>query len=180
MISFGIAPLIFGPVSMDGPQAVVTFGCIIVIAGIGCVLSHDIDNILHHPGRRRAVHDARHRHRPRPSFETMSSAKDTYGRDGDYVSPRRPDRRSRLAPPRRLALHHAILAALGVTLLIGVRFGSTRTRGRLSRRLSFLALVKDYGSVFSSGRALHGRRRRIVRRCRAYATGYRCSLRSSE
>ena len=64
MISFGIAPLIFGPVSDGwGRKPVVTFGCIIfVIAGIGCVLASSLpifDNIPHHPGRRRGSHDAR-------------------------------------------------------------------------------------------------------------------------
>src|SRR3981081_3210540 len=48
MISFGIAPLIFGPVSDGwGRKPVVTFGCLIfVIAGIGCVLSFSMPIFL--------------------------------------------------------------------------------------------------------------------------------------
>src|SRR4030088_2335518 len=152
MISFGIAPLIFGPVSdRCGRKPVVTYGCIVfVLAGIGCVLASSLAILITYriiqgvgaAAMTLAIVIAR------DSFDdSVVREKISYIVMAIYVSPI-------VAPIAGAALLdlggwrciYAVLAALGVTLLIGVWFCFNEgPRRRSADRLSFLALVKDYG-----------------------------------
>jgi MFS transporter, DHA1 family, multidrug resistance protein len=156
MISFGIAPLIFGPVSDGwGRKPVVTFGCIIfVIAGIGCVLASSLPILITYriiqgvgaAAMTLAIVIAR------DSFDdNVVREKISYIVIAIYVSPiAAPIAGAALLRLGGWRCIYAILAALGVTLLIGVRFGFDEDPRRGSAdRLSFLALVKDYGRVLS-------------------------------
>jgi len=156
MISFGIAPLIFGPVSdRYGRKPVVTFGCIIfVLASVGCVLAPSLALLITYrilqgigaAAMTLAIVIARDSFDDRVVREKIS-----YIVMAIYVSPIA----APIAGAALLALGgwrciYAVLAALGVTLLIGVWLGfDEEPRRGAADRLSVLALVRDYGRVLS-------------------------------
>ena len=156
MISFGIAPLIFGPVSdRYGRKPVVTFGCIIfVLASVGCALAPSLALLITYrilqgigaAAMTLAIVIAR------DSFDdSVVREKISYIVMAIYVSPIA----APIAGAALLALGgwrciYAVLAALGVTLLIGVCLGFDEDPRRgTADRLSVLALVRDYGRVLS-------------------------------
>jgi DHA1 family bicyclomycin/chloramphenicol resistance-like MFS transporter len=156
MISFGIAPLILGPVSdRHGRKAVVTFGCtIFILAGVGSALASSLALLITYrmiqgigaAAMTLALVIAR------DSFvETVVRKKISYIVMAIYISPI-------AAPIVGAALLgfggwrsiYAALVALGVALLIGVRFGlDDDPRRNPVGRLNLLAVVGDYGRLLS-------------------------------
>jgi MFS transporter, DHA1 family, multidrug resistance protein len=156
MISFGIAPLLFGPFSdRYGRKPMVTLGCIIfVIAGIGCALAPSLPVLLTcrvmqgigAASMTLAIVIARDCFDPavvrqKISFIVMAI----------FASPI-------VAPTAGAALLglggwrciYAALAALGIILLIGVWFGlDDGPRDNAARRFNLLDILKDYGRVLS-------------------------------
>jgi DHA1 family bicyclomycin/chloramphenicol resistance-like MFS transporter len=156
MISFGIAPLIFGPVSdRYGRKPVVTFGCtIFILAGIGCVLASSLAMLITYriiqgvgaAAMTLAIVIAR------DSFDdSVVREKISYIVMAIYVSPiAAPIAGAALLGLGGWRCIYAVLVALGVTLLIGVWFGLDEgPRRGPAGRLSILALVGDYGRVLS-------------------------------
>jgi MFS transporter, DHA1 family, multidrug resistance protein len=156
MISFGITPLIFGPLSdRCGRKPIVTFGCIIfVLAGIGCVVAPSLALLITYrilqgigaAAMTLAIVIARESFDERAVREKIS-----YIVMAIYVSPI-------AAPIAGAALLgfggwrsiYGVLAALGVALLIGVSFGfDEKPRHASGEGLSFMALARDYGRVLS-------------------------------
>jgi MFS transporter, DHA1 family, multidrug resistance protein len=156
MISFGIAPLIFGPVSdRCGRKPVVTYGCIIfVLAGIGCVLASSLAILITYrviqgvgaAAMTLAIVIARDQFDERVVREKIS-----YIVMAIYVSPiAAPIAGAALLGLGGWRCIYAVLAALGVALLIGVCLGFNEGPRRGSAdRLGFPALVRDYGRVLS-------------------------------
>lgn len=156
MISFGLAPLVFGPLSdRYGRKPVVTLGTIIfVIASVGCMLAPSLPVLI--AGRvvqgigaaamTLAIAIARDTFDDTVVRQKLSSIVMAI-----YVSP--------IAAPMAGAVLlglagwraiYASLAALGILLLIGQRFGPDYgLKPRSATRLSFLALVGDYRCVLS-------------------------------
>jgi DHA1 family bicyclomycin/chloramphenicol resistance-like MFS transporter len=156
MISFGIAPLIFGPLSdRYGRRPVVTFGCIVFIfAGIGCVVAPSLPLLITYrivqgigaAAMTLALVIARE------SFdERVVREKISYIVMAIFVSPIA----APIAGAALLGLGgwrsiYGVLAALGVVLLIGVRFGlGEDARPGTGERMGLTALVRDYGRVLS-------------------------------
>lgn len=156
MISFGLAPLIFGPLSdRYGRKPIVTFGCIIfILAGIGCVVAQSLALLITYriiqgvgaAAMTLAIVIARE------SFdEHIVREKVSYIVMAIFVSPIA----APIAGAALLGLGgwrsiYAVLAGLGVALLIGVRFGlGDDARCGAGERLGFTALVRDYGRVLS-------------------------------
>jgi MFS transporter, DHA1 family, multidrug resistance protein len=154
MISFGLTPLLFGPLSdRYGHKPVVTLGTVIfIIASVGCALAPSLPMLI---GCRivQGIGAA-------AMTLAIAIARDTFDDAvvrrklsnlvmAIYVSP--------IAAPMvggaLLALAdwraiYASLAALGIVLLIGLLFGPDYgLRPRPTTRLSFLALVGDYRCV---------------------------------
>ncbi len=156
MISFGIAPLIYGPVSdRYGRKLVVTFGCIIfVIAGIGCVFATSLAGLLTFriiqgigaAAMTLAIVIAR------DSFdEAVVRQKISYIVIAIYVSPiAAPSAGAALLGLGSWRYIYAVLAALGILLLIGV-WSSLEggSRGNSTGRVSVSAILGDYGCVLS-------------------------------
>jgi DHA1 family bicyclomycin/chloramphenicol resistance-like MFS transporter len=156
MISFGIAPLIFGPASdRYGRKSVVTIGCIIfVLAGIGCALASSLATLIAYriiqgvgaAAMTLAIVIAR------DSFdEGVVREKISYIVMAIYVSPiAAPIAGAALLGLGGWRFIYAALAALGLILLIGVWFGFDEgPRPGSADRLSLMALVKDYGRVLT-------------------------------
>jgi DHA1 family bicyclomycin/chloramphenicol resistance-like MFS transporter len=156
MISFGIAPLIFGPVSDRwGRKPVVTFGCIVfVLAGIGFVLSSSLTILITYSiiqgigaaAMTLAIVIAR------DSFdENVVREKISYIVMAIYISPiAAPIAGAALLGLGGWRTIYAVLVGLGAVLVAGVWFGlpeSPRRGG--TDRLSLPALVADYGRVLS-------------------------------
>src|SRR5262249_24865149 len=156
MVSFGIAPLIYGPVSdRRGRKAVVMFGCVIfVVAGLGCVLAQSLPILLAcrivqgigAAAMTLAMVIAR------DSFDdAVLREKLSYIVVAIYVSPI-------VAPTAGAAVLallgwrsiYASLVALGVLVSIGVWFGldDDSPAGSLGR-LRFPDIVRDYRRVLS-------------------------------
>jgi MFS transporter, DHA1 family, multidrug resistance protein len=156
MISFAIAPLIFGPLSdRYGRKPVVTIGCIIfILAGIGCAVAPSLAllitcRILQGIG---AAAMTLAIVITRESFdERVVREKISYIVMAIYVSPIA----APIAGAALLGLGgwrsiYVVLAALGVALMVGVWFGLDEDARRASgESLSFMALVRDYGRVLS-------------------------------
>jgi DHA1 family bicyclomycin/chloramphenicol resistance-like MFS transporter len=156
MISFAITPLIFGPLSdRYGRKPVVTFGCIIfILAGIGCVVAPSLALLITYriiqgvgaAAMTLAIVIARE------SFdERVVREKISYIVMAIFVSPiAAPIAGAALLGLGGWRCIYALLAGLGVALLIGVRFGLGEDARRGSgERLGFTALVRDYGRVLS-------------------------------
>ena len=156
MISFAIAPLIFGPLSdRYGRKPVVTFGCIIfILAGIGCVVAPSLALLITY----RIIQGIGAAVMPlaiviaRESFdERVVREKISYIVMAIFVSPiAAPIAGAALLGLGGWRCIYALLAGLGVALLIGVRFGLDEdTRRGAGEPLGFMALVRDYGRVLS-------------------------------
>jgi DHA1 family bicyclomycin/chloramphenicol resistance-like MFS transporter len=156
MISFGIAPLFFGPVSDRwGRRPVVTFGCIVfVLAGIGCVLSSSLPLLIIYriiqgigaAAMTLAIVIAR------DSFdESVVREKISYIVMAIYVSPiAAPIAGAALLGLGGWRTIYAVLVAFGIMLLVGVWFGLHESPRRgAAERLSLPALARDYGRVLS-------------------------------
>jgi MFS transporter, DHA1 family, multidrug resistance protein len=156
MISFAIAPLIFGPLSdRYGRKPIVTIGCIIfILAGIGCVVAPSLALLITYrilqgigaAAMTLAIVITRE------SFdERVVREKISYIVMAIYVSPIA----APIAGAALLGLGgwrsiYVVLAALGVALMVGVWFGLDEDARRASgESLSFMALVRDYGRVLS-------------------------------
>jgi MFS transporter, DHA1 family, multidrug resistance protein len=156
MISFGIAPLVYGPVSdRYGRKLVVTFGCIIfVIAGLGCVFAPSLPTLLMFriiqgigaAAMTLAIVIAR------DSFdESVVRQKLSYIIIAIYVSPiAAPSAGAALLSLGNWRFIYAVLAALGILLLIGTWTGlENGAPNSSSERLKLSAILRGYRSVLS-------------------------------
>ena len=154
MISFGLAPLAFGPLSdRYGRKPVVTLGTIIfIIASIGCVLAPSLPVLI----ACRIVQGVG----AAAMTLAIAIARDTFDDAvvrqklsnivmAIYVSPiAAPMVGAALLDVAGWRAIYASLAALGILLLTGLRFGPGFGRQpRAAARSSFLALVGDYRCV---------------------------------
>jgi DHA1 family bicyclomycin/chloramphenicol resistance-like MFS transporter len=155
MISFGIAPLVYGPVSdRRGRKPVVMFGCaIFVVAGLGCVLAQSLPMLL----ACRVIQGVGAAAMTlamviaRDSFDdTVLREKLSYIIVAIYLSP--------IAAPSAgaavLALVgwraiYASLVALGLLVSVGVWFGLDENAPSSPGRVRFLDIVSDYRRVLS-------------------------------
>jgi DHA1 family bicyclomycin/chloramphenicol resistance-like MFS transporter len=156
MISFGLAPLAFGPLSdRYGRKPMVTLGCIIfVIASIGCVLAPSLLVLIGcrvvqgigAAGLTLAIAIARDAFDDSVVRQKLSNIVMAI-----YVSPiAAPIVGAGLLGLAGWRAIYATIALLGILLLIGQRFGPDYDlRPRSATRLSFLALVGDYRTVLS-------------------------------
>jgi DHA1 family bicyclomycin/chloramphenicol resistance-like MFS transporter len=156
MISFGISPLIYGPMSdRYGRKPAVTLGCIIfVIAGIGCVLAPSLPTLLAF----RIIQGIGAGAMPlsiviaRETFDaSVVRQKISYVVMAIYVSPI-------IAPSIGAALLsigswrfiYAVLATLGILLLIGVVRGlESGSPSTPAGRVSVSSIIRDYRDVLS-------------------------------
>ncbi len=156
MISFGIAPLIYGPVSdRYGRKLLVTFGCIIfVIASIGCVLAPSLTALLTFRiiqgigagAMTLAIVIAR------DTFdESVVRQKISYIVIAIYISPIvAPSTGAALLSMGSWRFIYAVLAALGILLVIGVVSGlENDSPGTSAGRVSVSSILKDYRFVLS-------------------------------
>ncbi len=156
MISFGLAPLAFGPLSdRYGRQPVVALGSIIfVIASVGCALAPSLPVLIAF----RIIQGIG----AAAMTLAIAIARDTFDDSvvrqklsnivmAIYVSPiAAPMVGAALLQLTSWRAIYASLAALGILLLIGLRFGPDYGRKpRPTARFSLLALVGDYRSVLS-------------------------------
>ncbi len=137
MISFGLAPLAFGPLSdRYGRKPMVTLGTIIfIIASVGApsTVAAGADCVPRRPGHRRGSHDTCHRDRPRRIRRYRCPPKTLEHRHGDIRLPiAAPMAGAALLDLANWRAIYASLAALGILLLIGLRLAPTTTcsRGR--------------------------------------------------
>ena len=155
MVSFGIAPLIYGPISdRRGRKPVVMFGCaVFIVAGLGCVLAQSLPMLLvcrvvqgvGAAAMTLAMAIAR------DSFDdSVLREKLSYIIVAIYLSP--------IAAPTAgaavLALVgwraiYASLVGLGLLVSIGVWFGLDEGSPSLPGRWRFLDVVSDYRRVLS-------------------------------
>ncbi|WP_454617802.1 MFS transporter [Bradyrhizobium cenepequi] len=156
MISFGLAPLAFGPLSdRYGRKPVVTLGTIIfIIASIGCVLAPSLPVLI----ACRIVQGIGAAAMTLAIAIARDTFDDTVVRQklsnivmAIYVSPiAAPMVGAALLDLAGWRAIYASLAALGILLLTGLRFDPGFGRQpRAAARLSFLALVGDYRCVLS-------------------------------
>ncbi|WP_454634541.1 MFS transporter [Bradyrhizobium cenepequi] len=156
MISFGLAPLAFGPLSdRYGRKPVVTLGCIIfVIAAVGCALAPSLPVLI----GCRVVQGIGAAAMTLAIAIARDAFDDTVVRQklsnivmAIYVSPiAAPIVGAGLLDLAGWRAIYASLASFGILLLIGQRFGPDYDlQPRPATRLSFPALVRDYRSVLS-------------------------------
>jgi DHA1 family bicyclomycin/chloramphenicol resistance-like MFS transporter len=156
MISFGLAPLAFGPLSdRYGRKPMVTLGTIIfIIASVGCALAPSLPVLI----ACRVVQGIGAAAMTLAIAIARDAFDDTVVRQklsnivmAIYVSPiAAPMAGAALLDLANWRAIYASLAALGILLLIGLRFGPDYDlQPRPATRLSFRALVGDYRCVLS-------------------------------
>ncbi|MFH0300655.1 multidrug effflux MFS transporter [Bradyrhizobium sp. 31Argb] len=156
MISFGLAPLAFGPLSdRYGRKPVVTLGTIIfIMASVGCALAPSLPVLI----ACRVIQGIGAAAMTLAIAIARDTFDDTIVRQklsnivmAIYVSPiAAPMAGAALLDLANWRAIYASLAALGILLLIGLRFGPDYGRKpRPATRFSLLALVGDYRCVLS-------------------------------
>ncbi len=156
MISFGISPLVYGPMSdRYGRKPVVTIGCIIfVIAAIGCVLAPSLPTLLAF----RIIQGIGAGAMPlsivitRETFDApVVHQKLSYVLMAIYISPMiAPSIGGALLSIGSWRFIYAVLTILGVLLLIGVIRGlESSSPGSSTGRVSLSSIIRDYGVVRS-------------------------------
>jgi MFS transporter, DHA1 family, multidrug resistance protein len=156
MISFGISPLVYGPMSdRYGRKIVLMFSCIIfVIASIGCALAPSLLSLLAF----RIIQGVGAGAMPlsivitREAFDaSVVQQKLSYVLMAIYISPMiAPNIGGALLSIGSWRLIYAVLTILGVLLLIGVIRGlKTSSPGSSTGRVSLSSVIRDYGVVWS-------------------------------
>jgi MFS transporter, DHA1 family, multidrug resistance protein len=154
MISFGISPLIYGPISdRYGRKPVVTFGCIIlIIAGFGCVFAPSLPTLLVF----RIIQGLGAGAMPlsiviaRETFdESVVRQKLSYIVMAIYVSPiTAPSIGAALLSIGNWRFIYAVLTALAILLLIGIIRGlDNGSRSSSTGRVSVSSILRDYRVV---------------------------------
>jgi MFS transporter, DHA1 family, multidrug resistance protein len=156
MVSFGMAPLIYGPLSdRCGRKPVVIIGCaIFVIAGVGCVFAPTLSMLLAYrviqgggaAAMTLAMVIARDAYN-----EAVLRQKISYIMLAIFVSPiAAPSAGAALLALAGWQSIYASLVVFGILVLIGVWFGIDEgPLGRTSGRLRVLAIAGDYRRVLS-------------------------------
>ncbi|MGX9427172.1 MULTISPECIES: multidrug effflux MFS transporter [Bradyrhizobium] len=156
MISFGLAPLLFGPLSdRYGRKPMVTLGTIIfIMASVGCALAPSLPVLI----ACRVIQGIGAAAMTLAIAIARDAFDDTVVRQklsnivmAIYVSPiAAPMAGAALLDLAGWRAIYASLAALGIVLLVGQRFGPDYDlKPRSATRLSLLALIGDYRCVLS-------------------------------